>query len=208
MTTAFSGWYKTKLGQWPILVQGLLWFAYGFVWIPVWYLITRDNVNTSESPSVVQGGVVTSELILPPPPLSGKTVLWTTATGLVLGWGFGDGQAQSLVRSGVTSALGLVPVFRVTGVLVGAMATLVFVGACWKLGLRRRHFAQVGYWKLIVVGLACGALAAQAGLAAGLAADLGMAAVTWSMLGMFIGLYAPGLVWARRRAGKRATAHH
>ncbi|MFN8091120.1 MAG: hypothetical protein U0599_02610 [Vicinamibacteria bacterium] len=133
----------------------------------------------------------------PPGRMSWKAVLPTAAAGALLGWIFGDGQARSLARGGELQAL-----FRVTGVVVGTTATAAFVAACWKLGLRRSDFARVGYWKIILLGMLCAAFGGQAGLAAGLAAKLGAAAVTWSMVGMFAGLFLPGLLWVRRRASR------
>jgi uncharacterized RDD family membrane protein YckC len=36
----FSAWYSSRLGRLPVVLQILLWFLYGFLWIPLWYLGT------------------------------------------------------------------------------------------------------------------------------------------------------------------------
>jgi serine/threonine protein kinase len=36
----FSGWYKRKLGPRNLILQIVLWWFYGFLWIPVWFLVS------------------------------------------------------------------------------------------------------------------------------------------------------------------------
>jgi hypothetical protein len=39
----FGEWYSRGIGQQPFLVQGLLWLAYGFIWIPIYWCVTRGR---------------------------------------------------------------------------------------------------------------------------------------------------------------------
>jgi len=45
----FTAWYRLKLGQRPIWQQVILWFFYGFIWIPLWYLNARDKAVGASS---------------------------------------------------------------------------------------------------------------------------------------------------------------
>ena len=46
-TVKFGDWYRAKFGSRPVLVQGVIWFLYGFIWIPLWYINTRDHSASS-----------------------------------------------------------------------------------------------------------------------------------------------------------------
>lgn len=39
----FLQWYRHKCGNHWMVVQGLLWIFYGFIWIPMWWLFTRHT---------------------------------------------------------------------------------------------------------------------------------------------------------------------
>lgn len=54
-TTVFSAWYRGKLGGLPLAVQALLWFLYGFIWIPAWYFAsTPARGDDARTASVVE----------------------------------------------------------------------------------------------------------------------------------------------------------
>ncbi len=39
----FGEWYQQSLGRLPVIVQVFLWILYGFLWIPIWYLISTGG---------------------------------------------------------------------------------------------------------------------------------------------------------------------
>jgi hypothetical protein len=45
---SFGQWYRSTLGKKSPLIQGVLWVAYGFIWIPVWWLLKRNTVPTEQ----------------------------------------------------------------------------------------------------------------------------------------------------------------
>ncbi|MFM8497887.1 MAG: DUF4339 domain-containing protein [Planctomycetia bacterium] len=45
---SFSQWYGIKLGKKWWIVQAILWIAYGFIWIPLWWLFTRHKVAPNQ----------------------------------------------------------------------------------------------------------------------------------------------------------------
>jgi len=44
----FTEWYRVTLGKQWWIVQGVLWVFYGFLWIPIWWLMTRHKVDTTQ----------------------------------------------------------------------------------------------------------------------------------------------------------------
>jgi GYF domain 2 len=40
---SFWEWYSRGIGQQSVLIQGLLWVFYGFVWIPIYWAVTRKQ---------------------------------------------------------------------------------------------------------------------------------------------------------------------
>lgn len=44
----FVEWYRVTLGKRWWIVQGVLWVFYGFLWIPIWWLVTRHKVDTTQ----------------------------------------------------------------------------------------------------------------------------------------------------------------
>ena len=46
----FLQWYRHKFGNQWIVVQGLLWLFYGFIWIPMLWLFTRHTVTSEQNP--------------------------------------------------------------------------------------------------------------------------------------------------------------
>lgn len=44
----FVDWYRVTLGKQWWIVQGVLWVFYGFLWIPIWWLVTRHKVDTTQ----------------------------------------------------------------------------------------------------------------------------------------------------------------
>ncbi len=44
----FPEWYRITLGKQWWIVQGALWVFYGFLWIPIWWLVTRHKVDTTQ----------------------------------------------------------------------------------------------------------------------------------------------------------------
>jgi len=44
----FGDWYRVTLGKQWWIVQGVLWVFYGFLWIPIWWLMTRHKVDTTQ----------------------------------------------------------------------------------------------------------------------------------------------------------------
>jgi hypothetical protein len=59
--TTFAGWYASALGHIPVVLQGLLWISYGFIWIPVWYWLRKGSFadwyrgRLGRFPGLVQG---------------------------------------------------------------------------------------------------------------------------------------------------------
>ncbi len=46
-TPTFTKWYGSTVGTWPVLLQVVAWFFYGFIWIPVWYSISVNGSQAS-----------------------------------------------------------------------------------------------------------------------------------------------------------------
>ena len=40
----FRGWYRAKFGHLHPAVQGTLWWFWGFLWIPIWYMRDRAAI--------------------------------------------------------------------------------------------------------------------------------------------------------------------
>lgn len=129
----FREWYKIKLGARHILLQVLLWWLYGFIWIPLWYLKTRhSNDVTMQSSTPMVSGALPSRV--PATPASQvKRGLAMLAVGLVL-----------LVMSPVIAGAGRdIPQGVLSGVFNGVLLSgfilpplgLVFVA----IGLVRRN---------------------------------------------------------------------
>lgn len=53
-TATFLQWYKLKLGKRSVIVQAVLWIVYGFIWIPVWWLLTRGKLAPTELNALAQ----------------------------------------------------------------------------------------------------------------------------------------------------------
>lgn len=45
---SFTDWYHVTLGKQWWIVQGALWVCYGFLWIPIWWLVTRHKVDSTQ----------------------------------------------------------------------------------------------------------------------------------------------------------------
>jgi len=92
-TVKFGDWYRAKFGSRPVLVQGVIWFLYGFIWIPLWYINTRDH-SASSVPSGIDSE--TLELELAPP--------WRRLVGYLIDITLGVGLGVGFVASGALSA--------------------------------------------------------------------------------------------------------
>ncbi len=60
----FGSWYSQRFGKFPLLAHVWLWLLYGYLWIPLWYAVTRARsgaVACGEKPSTrilaICGGV-------------------------------------------------------------------------------------------------------------------------------------------------------
>lgn len=45
--STFGDWYRRQLGNLPMAVQAILWFFYGFIWIPAWYWSSQRRRGVS-----------------------------------------------------------------------------------------------------------------------------------------------------------------
>ncbi len=46
---SFREWYRVKIGYQWLLTQGLLWMCLGFIWIPLWWVLTRSTMTQSRA---------------------------------------------------------------------------------------------------------------------------------------------------------------
>jgi hypothetical protein len=185
---AFPDWYRTRLGQHSVFVQGVLWFLYGFIWIPLWYICTRDRASSSNS--------ATDGTPIAPVVPTWSYFVWA-AIGAVLGWSVGEAQARPFVpRMGT----GFLMAFRLTGAISGVLFLPIARLACHRMGIEGKHFRQIGYWKVVLVALIGMGLGSSLGLMLGASLGAGFASMTPSMVLAFVGLIVPAMAWARQKA--------
>lgn len=51
--SSFGPWYRARLGKLPIILQVILWWFYGFIWIPIWWFVSRNEMSALPSKSGV-----------------------------------------------------------------------------------------------------------------------------------------------------------
>ena len=90
-TATFGDWYKARLGHRPVLVQGIVWFLYGFIWIPIWYVNTRD-LDRGGASSASDAGPATPDFELAQP--------WRRLIGYLVDIALGVGLGVAFVSSG------------------------------------------------------------------------------------------------------------
>jgi hypothetical protein len=54
-TRSFATWYRLRLGQLPTWGQVGLWLLYGFLWIPLWYFMSRNQAGAVDQSTLSDG---------------------------------------------------------------------------------------------------------------------------------------------------------
>lgn len=52
-TVSFSQWYKSRPGQWSLIVQIISWVFYGYIWIPCWWAFSQGYKKIAISLGVI-----------------------------------------------------------------------------------------------------------------------------------------------------------
>lgn len=58
---SFGSWYATKFGKMSGVKQALAWIFYGFLWIPVWWLISTQSHTSAAENSSESGGHISNQ---------------------------------------------------------------------------------------------------------------------------------------------------
>jgi|688.fasta_scaffold76575_2 hypothetical protein len=59
---SFGSWYATKFGKMSGVKQALAWIFYGFLWIPVWWLISTQSHTSAAENSSGSGGHISNQV--------------------------------------------------------------------------------------------------------------------------------------------------